>query len=114
MSSVVVGKDKRRQLLPVGEIDDVDIDATWIRVDKAPERRKRLMDTNNLFQAGDGIDAYIDAARCLPENVTITKVTAAALNADRTQVSTENGSVFAAMTSDSYSPSFGMVNLTLA
>lgn len=114
MSSVAVGKGKRRQLLSVDETNGVDVDASWIHVDKAPERQKRLMDANNLFQAGDGIDVYIDAARCLPENVTITKVTAAALNADRTQVPTENGSVFAAMTSDIYSPSFGMVNLTLA
>lgn len=113
VSSVAAGKDKRHQLLPVDEIDDSDADASWIHVDKAFERQKRLMDANNLFQAGDGIDMYIDASRCLPENVTITKVTAAALNADRTQVPTENGSAFAAMTSDAYSPSFNMVSQTL-
>lgn len=68
------------------------------------------MDANNLFQAGDAIDVYIDAARCLPGNVTLTKVTAAALNADRTQVPSENGSGFATMTSDVFSPVYGMVS----
>ena len=35
-----------------------------------------------LFSVGDGFDVYIDAARFLPDNVTIPKVTARVFNHD--------------------------------
>lgn len=107
-SSVVLGKDKRR-LQAVEEGDDIDVDAPWIHVDQKAERRRRLMDGSNVFQSGDGFNVYVDGARCLPDNVTITKVTAAALHADRSQVPTENGSAFASLITDTFSPSFDMV-----
>lgn len=111
-TSIVGGAKEKRRLVPVEEVDgDTDADAPWIHVDKSSERRKRLLDANNLFQAGDAFDVYIDGARCLPDNVTLTKATVAALNGDRSPVLTENGSAFASLTSNTYNPSFGVVSL---
>ena len=43
---------------------------------------KGLFGVEGLFSAGDGFDVYIDAARFLPDNVTIPKVTARIFNHD--------------------------------
>ncbi|TYZ59473.1 hypothetical protein PybrP1_007085 [[Pythium] brassicae (nom. inval.)] len=83
-SEVSASADRKENFLDETD-SDTNADAPWILADKSAERRRRLVDASNLFQPGDAFDVYIDGARGLPDSVTVTKVTAAALNSDRTQ-----------------------------
>lgn len=109
-TSIAAGAKDRRRLVPVDESDsDADVDAPWIHVDKRLERRVHIADASSLFEPGDAFDVAIDSARCLPDSVTLSKVTIAALHANRTQIATANGSAFAVLDSDVHSPSFDLV-----
>ncbi|KAG7385620.1 Coiled-coil domain-containing protein 17 [Phytophthora pseudosyringae] len=95
----------RTRLPPFREDSDAEADGPWIRVDKSLELQRRLL-SGSPFQSGDGFNVCIDGGRGFPDSVTISKVTIAALHADRTQVAAENGSTFAAVVSDVFDPVF--------
>ncbi|KAH7460318.1 hypothetical protein KRP22_008428 [Phytophthora ramorum] len=96
---------ERPRLPPFREDSAAETDEPWIRVDKTLELQRRLL-TGSPFQPGDGFNVYIDGGRGFPDCVTISKVTIAALHADRTQVVVENGSAFASAVSDAFDPTF--------
>lgn len=85
------------------------INTPWIHVDKTLERQKQLVH-GNFFQSGDGFDVFCDGARMLPDAVTLTKVTIAALHCDRSQIVVDNNSQYAALSSTAQCPSFDLVN----
>ncbi|KAL3657350.1 hypothetical protein V7S43_017669 [Phytophthora oleae] len=92
-----------RPRLPPFREDEAD--EPWIRVDNALELQRRLLG-GNPFQSGDGFNVFIDGGRGFPDSTTISKVTIAALDANRSQVAAENGSEFAAVTSNAFDPEF--------
>ncbi|KAF1776916.1 Cleavage and polyadenylation specificity factor subunit 2 [Phytophthora cactorum] len=96
--------DKPR-LPPFREDSNAEADEPWIRVDKTNELQRRLPG-GNPFQSGDGVNVCIDGGRGFPDSVTISKVTIAALHADRTQVAAANSSAFAVPESDAFDPVF--------
>lgn len=98
--------------VPIGSVESIEADAPWIQVDKAAERNKRASESP-LFQAGDGFNVLVDAARCLPDNVSITKVTVAALNSDRTRVEALDAVSFSSRAGDVYNPVFDLVRVLL-
>ncbi|GMF36588.1 unnamed protein product [Phytophthora fragariaefolia] len=91
--------------LPTFLEDAEEVDEPWIRVDKTAEIQRRILGGNS-FQPGDGFNVMIDGGRGFPDSATISKVTVAALHADRTQVITENGTAFASMLSNAFDPIF--------
>ncbi|KAG1691303.1 hypothetical protein DVH05_027165 [Phytophthora capsici] len=102
----------RPELPPTGNkprlppLQENEVDEPWIRVDKTLEIQRHLLG-GNLFQSGDGFDLSVDGGRGFPDSTTISKVTIAALDADRGQVSADNGSGFADLTSNAFDPKFG-------
>ncbi|ETL28468.1 hypothetical protein L916_18192 [Phytophthora nicotianae] len=95
----------RSRLPPFREDSNAESDEPWIRVDKTSELQRRLLG-GSPFQSGDGFNVYIDGGRGFPDSVTISKVTIAALHADRTQVVAANGSTFAVAESGAFDPVF--------
>ncbi|KUF87903.1 Lipase [Phytophthora nicotianae] len=100
----------RSRLPPFREDSNAESDEPWIRVDKTSELQRRLLG-GSPFQSGDGFNVYIDGGRGFPDSVTISKVTIAALHADRTQVVAANGSTFAVAESGAFDPVFDAVRL---
>lgn len=99
-------------LQPVREdaaFDDQSPTSPWIRVDHSVMRLRQGVQTP--FHAGDGFDVFIDGCRYLPDNVTLTKVTVAALHADRSKISPvypDINSKFADLSSLACHPSFNL------
>jgi hypothetical protein len=92
--------------------DDLSPMSPWIRVDKSPDRHRHVVQA--LFQPGDAFDVYVDGARFLPDNVTATKVTIAALHADRSKISpftADSSSQLAVALSEACCPTFNLVAL---
>ncbi|GMF10672.1 unnamed protein product [Phytophthora lilii] len=102
-SNIPATSDRVR--LPAFPEDNDEADEPWIRVDNTAELQRRLL-AGNSFQPGDGFNVFVDGGRGFPDNATISKVTIAALHADRTQVLAENGSAFPPATSSAFDPVF--------
>lgn len=103
----VTGNAKEKARLPA--VDESDSSKLWLHVDKTLEQQHQQTE-RNYFQQNDGFDLYIDGARCLPDNTTLTKVTVAAKNIDHSVMATENGSSIAALDEDAYNPVFDLVS----
>lgn len=80
-------------------------DRPWIRLDIDAFQRE-----NDLFEDGDGIDIYVDGARFLPENTTITKMSVILmyqpLNGEKSAISHELQAKYCDATQYCLSPTF--------
>jgi hypothetical protein len=101
-------KDSLRLQVVAETPTESDEEGDWMHVDKSAERRK-LMVQQNLFHPGDGFNVYIDGARCLPDNVSITKVTMVALSSERVQINADGNIGFSNLESDCFNPQYDIV-----